>query len=311
VLPEIGQTGAPERFLIALAELGHFIRSTLPAFFIPPANLPVWIVLGLGIMRFRRRVGIAIVTISIGLLYALSLPVVGGMLIGSLERGQPAAQDGPAPGAIIILGADSEFSPDLEAKAVPGQLSLQRLAGAARLTRTTRLPVLITGGKLGRTQAPVADLMADLFLNAFGLPVAWRETEAENTCENARFSARVLRKAGVSSAFVVTHAWHMRRTILAFQRAGFPISPAPLHDDAWQSFSALDLLPRTSAWSHSYWAIHEWIGILAYRADACPAVSPEARQDAALPSVNMSLPVRMKLGEALPSSFESRQLTHQ
>lgn len=252
--------------MIAIAdELGHFIRLTLPVFVIPPASLPVWIMIGLGVMRYQRRIGSAIATICFVLLYVLSLPVVGGTLKDSLEESQPAAEGGAAPGAIIILGGDSDFLPDIEAKAVPGPLSLQRLAGAVRLTRITKLPVLITGGKLGATQAPVADLMADVFSNAFGLPVAWRETEAENTCENAYFSARILRQAGVSSAFVVTHAWHMRRTILAFQRAGFAITPAPLHSDMWKFPGIGDFLPGTSAWNDSYWAIHEWIGILADR----------------------------------------------
>jgi uncharacterized SAM-binding protein YcdF (DUF218 family) len=266
-------TPVRERPLIAIAdELGHFIRATLPVFFIPPTGLMFWMMLGLGIMRYRRRIGIALAAICFVLLYALSLPLVGSMLMASLEDPQPAVEEAPGPGAIIVLGADSAFSSDLAAQAVPGSLSLERLVGAARLTRMTKLPVLITGGRLGTTQAPVADLMADLFSDVFGLPVAWRETQAENTCENARFSVRILRQAGVSSAYVVTHAWHMRRTILAFQRAGFTIVPAPFHSDMGTSSGLTEFLPRASAWVHSYWAIHEWIGILAYRAGACPEV---------------------------------------
>jgi uncharacterized SAM-binding protein YcdF (DUF218 family) len=115
--------------------------------------------------------------------------------------------------------------------------------------------------------------MADFFWDGFGFAVKWRETEAENTCENARFSADILRQAGISSAFVVTHRWHMPRTILAFRRAGFLIIPVPLRSDMGEITGIADFLPHTSGWTHSYWAIHEWIGILGYSTGACPTVS--------------------------------------
>ena len=93
-----------------------------------------------------------------------------------------------------------ERTPDPLVKAEPGPLSLQRLAGAAIIVREKKLPVLITGARVGFGQPAVATLMADLFTDAFGLPVEWRETKAENTCENARYSAEILRKAGINSA---------------------------------------------------------------------------------------------------------------
>ena len=256
-----------------LHDFVHFVRSTVPFALVPPSGLIWWLILGLAVMRRRRRLGVAIIATSCALLYALSTPLVGGLLISSLEAAQPPAPNAGEPGAIIILGADGERTPDQLVKAEPGPLSLQRLAGAAIVVREKKLPVLITGGKVGTGQPAVADLMADLFRDAFDLPVAWRETRADNTCENARYSAEVLRKAGITSALVVTHAWHMPRTILAFQQAGFPIVPAPLHADTHEIRAVSDFLPHTSAWVRSFYALHEWIGLLAYRMGAC---SPSA-----------------------------------
>jgi uncharacterized SAM-binding protein YcdF (DUF218 family) len=254
-----------------LNDLGHFFRSTLPLLLVPPAGLIWWLLLGLVVMRRHRRLGIAIASAGLGTLYALSMPIVGGALIGSLEAIQPAVPGDRTPGAIIILGGDGERTPDPMVTAEPGPLSLQRLAGAAILERANNLPVLITGGKVGPDQPAVADLMADLFTQAFGLPVEWRETAAQNTCENARYSAEILRKAGISSAIVVTHAWHMPRAILAFRQAGYPIVPSPLHGDTHEIRGLSDLLPHTTAWVRSFYAIHEWIGLIAYRFGACPA----------------------------------------
>lgn len=256
-----------------LNDLSHFFRSVLPLVLVPPVGLMWWLLLGLGIMRRRRGLGIAVTGASLAVLYALSTPIVGGALISSLEVVQPAVPAGQEPGAIIILGADGERTPDPLVKAEPGPLSLQRLAGAAVIVRAKNMPVLITGGKVGDDQPAVADLMADLFAGAFGLPVEWRETSAENTCENARYSADILRKAGISSAIVVTHAWHMPRAILSFRRAGYPIMPAPLHGDAHEIRGLSDFLPHTTAWVRSFYALHEWIGLVAYRFGACSSAA--------------------------------------
>jgi uncharacterized SAM-binding protein YcdF (DUF218 family) len=146
-----------------LNDFVHFFRVTLPIIMVPPASL-IWIlILGLIIMRRRRRLGMAVVLIGVAGLYVLSMPIVGGELISSLEKRQPAAADVPEPGAIIILGADGERTPDPLVKAEPGPLSLQRLAGAAMIVREKKLPVLIAGGKVGEDEPTVSDLMADLF----------------------------------------------------------------------------------------------------------------------------------------------------
>ncbi len=245
----------------------------MPFSLVPPSGLIWWLLIGLVVLRRHRRLGLTIITASAILLYALSTPLMGGLLIGSLEA-QPVATHAGEPGAIIILGADGERTPDPLVRAEPGPLSLQRLAGAAIVVREKNLPVLITGGKVGVGQPAVADLMADLFKSAFDLPVEWRETKADNTCENARFSAEMLRKAGITSALVVTHAWHMPRAVLAFQRAGFAIVPAPLHADTLEIRSVSDFLPHTAAWVRSFYALHEWVGLIAYRMGACQATSP-------------------------------------
>src|SRR3569623_92490 len=109
----------------------HFFRSTVPFSLVPPSGLIWWLLIGLFIVRRRRRLGLAIIAVSAVLLYALATPLVGGMLISSLEAAQPPAPDAGEPGAIIILGGDGERTPDQLGRAEPGPLSLQRLAGAA------------------------------------------------------------------------------------------------------------------------------------------------------------------------------------
>src|SRR6201996_3869292 len=112
-----------------LQDTALFFRSTVPFSLVPQSGLIWWLLIGLLIMRRRRRLGLTIVAVSAILLYALSTPLMGGMLISSLEAAQPPAPDAGEPGAIIILGGDGERTPDQLVKAEPGPLSLHPLAG--------------------------------------------------------------------------------------------------------------------------------------------------------------------------------------
>jgi len=247
----------------------YILRMAAQAFLLPPAGFLWLTVIGMAIAPWRQRAGKIMAGLGVGALFILSMPIVSGLLIAGLEKKQVSTQDVPEPGAIIVLGGDADRTSDLLVKAEAGSLSMERLAGAAVLTRRTGLPVLITGGPLGEGEPPVADLMADMFGDAFGLPVAWRETVAENTCENAQFSAAILRKAGIKSAFVVTHAWHMPRAMLSFRRAGYPVIAAPLYGDQHKVRGISDFLPHAHAWMRSFYAIHEWVGLAAYRTGVC------------------------------------------
>jgi uncharacterized SAM-binding protein YcdF (DUF218 family) len=62
---------------------------------------------------------------------------------------------------------------------------------------------------------------------------------------------------------LVTQAFHMPRARLLFEAAGLQVVPAPAHfvSKTGGGFAASDLLPGASALHHSYYALHEWLGI--------------------------------------------------
>ena len=260
-----------------LDDLIQLIRTVTTVIITPPVGFLWLAILGLAIPpgRQRRRPGGLLLVLGLVGLYASSMPVVSHALLSGLEgpRNLPATEDAPTPGAIIVLGGDARLTLDAPG-AEPGSISTERLVGAARLVRNTGLPVLITGGSTGRALPPIADLMAASFDRDFGLPVKWHEERSESTCENAAFSAAILRDSGIQSAWVVTHSWHMRRALLSFERAGYLVRPAPLPADKYEFKSAYDLLPSITAWVRTYHAIHEWVGLLAYRIGACPRSHP-------------------------------------
>jgi uncharacterized SAM-binding protein YcdF (DUF218 family) len=249
--------------------LMQYVRTIVTAAATPPMGF-LWLVLiGLTVARARKWPRRLCVGLGLAGLYASGTPVVSHALISGLESAPPAPQETLDPAAIVILGGDGRLVESPPDGAEPGPLSLQRLSAGAALARRTGLPVLITGGSVGHGQPPVSDLMAESFIGEFRLPVAWREEASENTCENAAFSARILRRAGIGGAWVVTHAWHMKRTLLSFAQAGYPVRPAPLAAERYEVSGVLDFLPLMSGWNRSYYAFHEWIGLAAYRLGAC------------------------------------------
>ncbi len=194
-------------------------------------------------------------------LVVLGIPLVATGLLNSLAP--PPAAPGPQPGAIVILAADAirvGGPVDLE----PGLLTLDRLRAGAALQRRTGLPVLVSGGAFVQARTMLASMMASSLQDDFQVPVRWEEDRSADTWENAEFSAAMLRQAGITRVYLVTHAWHMRRSLLAFRRFGLDPVPAPVRPPYRPPFAWRQLAVSAAAWLNSYYALHEMVGLAYY-----------------------------------------------
>ncbi len=234
------------------------LRALLTALAVPPVNLLLPCLVGVLLLRWRRRMAIALLAGGLGGLLLLGLPIVSGTLIASLEGNLPLlAPSSAPPGAIIILSGDAVLNAGVQE---PGPLTLERERAGAALHRLTGLPILVTGGTVGDGDQTLAGLMTASLAADFGTSVRWIEPAAQNTAENARLSATILRAQGIGSILLVTHAWHMRRSLLAFAGTGLTVTAAPVRMDPAPKGRALDFVPRARSWQDSYYALHEWIG---------------------------------------------------
>jgi uncharacterized SAM-binding protein YcdF (DUF218 family) len=231
---------------------------------LPPLNLLTAAVAGA--LLGRRRVGRVLLAVGLAGLVILSLPIVSGSLLRLTELGlQSEPPPGAPPAAIVILSGDQQAARQAGATTWHvGALTLEREAAGAALARRTKLPVLVTGGAIHPWSPTLASLMVDSMDHDFGVPVRWQETRSQDTWDNARDTAAILRGAGITRVFVVTHAWHMRRALVAFRRAGMDPVPAPVLLDDVPQLHASAFLPSMHAWGESYFAIHELIGLAWY-----------------------------------------------
>lgn len=195
-------------------------------------------------------------------LLALATPIVANSLLASLAL-PPGREGAVSPGAIVVLGGDVDRLAG-EPQAATGRLSLDRVRAGAALQRQTGLPVLITGGIVNDLRVPVGSLMTQSMVVEFGVPVRWTETASLTTWENAALSAPMLKAAGIDRVYLVTHAWHMRRSVLAFAHFGIVAEPAPVRASPRPEWSVEGMLPEAGCWERSFWALHEWAGLLYY-----------------------------------------------
>lgn len=233
---------------------------------VPPLNLLPLGLAGLAASWRWPRLGRLAIAISLIGLTLFSLPVVSRLLIESLEWSLPRAPPDHPPAAIVILSADAGYGTNagFEKGLGIGAFTFERLRAGALLQRQTNLPVLVSGGELEPGAEPIAPQMARVLENEFGVPVRWIEAKSEDTWQNAQFSADLLHAAGIDSVYLVSHAWHLRRAAMAFSHFGIASTPAPLRYDRPPLFTFDEFMPHASAFLHSYYAMHEWIGCVYY-----------------------------------------------
>jgi len=240
-----------------------FLKGLLGNLLLPPTNGLLLLVLAA--LFHRRRWAFGLALCGGALLLAQSLPPVAGWLQRTLEeRAGGVLTDTRGAGAIVILGSGLNLdSPEYDGDTVTDR-SLIRARYGAVVARRSGLPVLVSGGTPRNALRSEADVIGDLLEKEFGVPVRWHEGDSLDTADNARFSAALLHPKGIRRIVLVTQAFHMPRARRLFEAAGFEVIPAPtdLASRQKQPRNLLDWLPRPRALMDSYYALHEWLGLL-------------------------------------------------
>lgn len=242
-----------------------FLKKLVSALLLPP--LGPLLLIAAGLLLLRRAPRTAKTLAWGGLLLALLLvtPISVTPLLRGLETASPLAEaELRQADAIVILGGGMrKHAPEFGGETV-NRLTLERLRYGARLARRSGLPVLVSGGAPTHSEAE-AVLMKAALEEDFRIPVRWAESRSRDTRENAEFSAAILLPAGVHRIVLVTHAAHMRRSVEAFERAGFQVIPAPTAylGGSGGSEEVLAEMPSMNTAYAGWYAVHEWLGLLA------------------------------------------------
>ncbi len=242
-----------------------YLKKLLSALFIPPFGLILLGLVGLWLARRHARLGRGIMAISLLGLAAMSISPLADALMHSLETLPPiSAQNLARAQAIVVLGGGiypdaPEYGGDTVSRA-----SLERVRYGAYLQQRTHLPILVTGGTVYGGK-PEGEAMKEAIVRDFHGEVRWVEDASRDTAENAAYSAKMLKAAGISRIALVSNAWHLPRAIELFRRQGLEVLPAPMGYTTTTASVFAQALPSADALVKSYIALHEWLGIFVQR----------------------------------------------
>ncbi len=233
------------------------LSSLIRIIVMPPTNLLLLMALGLLLQRRWPRAGRTLSWSAIAPLENLTTPLA--------DANTANAQ------AIVVLSAGMvDAAPEYGGMDAPDPVTLVRLQYGAYLQHRTGLPLLVSGGSAPSTQSSgsLGAMMARTLREDFRTPVTWIEDQSETTGQNAVYSARMLKAAGVKRVLLVTHAMHMPRSREAFAREGMDVVEAPTLFYSRARWSPTMLFPGASGLYRSYYACHEWVGLIWYRLQA-------------------------------------------
>jgi len=232
------------------------------ALILPPAG-PLFVAfLGLALLRRAPRTGRILAWIGCLTLLAFSLSPIAYLLAKPLENVPPLdLAEGCGGQAIVILGGGVRRNAPEYGGDTLARLTLERTRYGARVAKETGLPVLVSGGAPFGAVAE-AELMRTALAEEFGVSVTWVENRSRDTHENALYSARMLRTAGIKRIVLVTHSIDIRRARAEFEATGMQVVPAPTGLSTHGFASPLYLLPDMGALHTSHHAAYEWIAIL-------------------------------------------------
>lgn len=237
-------------------------KPILTALLLPPVPLFLMVLLGARLLLPSRGLGWLVILVSVALLWLSACGGTGQWLSRLLLQPPPAISapriaelkaqaQARLPVAIVVLGGGVEpYAPEY---ALSNLLypSVERLRYGLWLSRETGLPVAFSGGVGWGQKDSVAEaqVAARIAAQEFGRPLRWVEDTSRDTRENGANTVAMLKQAGIKHVLLVTHGWHMKRSVRAFERAAsgeMRIEAAPMGLAADGQTSALSWLPTSS-----------------------------------------------------------------
>lgn len=262
-------------------------KPVLTALLLPPASLIVLMLIGVRQILPRRVLGATLVLLSALAMWLTSTHGFARLLQTYVLRAPEAlgpidleqlqnevkthAKNGGKDGGIAVIVLGGGMKPRAPEYGVSDltPTSFERLRYGVWLSRTLNLPLGFSGG-LGWAQAnesPAEARIAERIVQQeYGRSLRWIEDQSRDTRENARRTAPLLKESGVRKVLLVTHGWHMRRAVRAFEEAlgaDVTVTAAPVGVFARRRMEATDWLPSTEGLQQNRIALRELLGLAA------------------------------------------------
>ena len=261
----------------------------LAALVLPPLGPLLLGAFGLFFAARGQRAGLSVAALALAMLWLLSCHGTAVWLAQALPQFSPASAQGLKTAqvqAIVVLGGGVRpVAPEYgEPQLSPA--TAERLRYGVHLARQTGLPLAFSGG-IGwaasgaqtHSEAEVAQHVAE---SESGVRFRWIETASRDTVENASILAPLLQQGGITRIALVTHAWHMPRSLANFDASGLHSTPAPMGFVLPVEHRVLEWLPSGLGLQTSRVVLREWLALATLRLSRALGREPAGHRDAAL-----------------------------
>jgi uncharacterized SAM-binding protein YcdF (DUF218 family) len=256
-----------------IADIAGQAKPILTTLLMPPAGGLFLILLGMVFavrknMRMRRF-GLAVQLFGVALLWVLSCNGaavwLGENLLPQVAVATADTLKARGVQAIVVLGGGTETNNVEYASAQLSPDSIGRARYGFQINKSLDLPMAFTGGAgwSGLNNAPSeAQVAQDWALAENKKAFRWLESNSRDTAQNARQTRALLLPNKIDRIALVTHAWHMPRSVLAFEKAGFTVIAAPMGFITTEENALNEWLPSASGMRKSRWVLREKLGLM-------------------------------------------------
>lgn len=242
-------------------------KKILTPFLLPPGIFIICLLFSGAWFLFKKKQKIGIFNIAIGcLMWLLSITPISNLMLRGLDSNLHFL-DNPKGDVIILLGGGGyDEAPDLSGVGVPYQSVQAGIITAVKLQKKVNVPIIVSGGKVfkfNKAEAPIMErFLMDLGISDDQIIL---EENSRDTFENAKYTKKVCEKFGFKNPILITSAYHMKRSVLSFRKAGLEVIPFPSIFPSWRGkqYHWNDYLPGN--FKQVSMAFREYLGIAYYR----------------------------------------------
>jgi len=241
-------------------------KKLITPFLLPPGIFILLLgAMGIWALRRKNRPAAFISCISAALIWVFSISPTADLLMGGLEKGLTIPTDYEADVILMLGGSLYAKSQDLSGRGAPGPGTMDRMVTAARLHRRLGIPIVVSGGRVLLTGAPIAHI-TKRFLTDLGVSpdAVILEDRSRDTYENAVYCKAICERYGFKKPLMVTSGYHVKRALLSFNKVGMAVVPVPCALTTWpgKKYGWQHCLPSAAALQTLATACHEWIGLV-------------------------------------------------
>lgn len=236
--------------------------------FFPPSIFIIILIPALYYVNRSRKKTAFLIGTAIVLIYLLSIEPVGTFILSPLENyAHPInMKEKHHEEYIVVLGGGViDSSPEENGKGSLPPEAMKRALYGIYLANTFKIPVIFSGGRVFKKEAESeADIALRLMKRYSADKIKLiKENSSRTTFENAQFIKNEFKPAKI---ILVTSAYHMKRALYAFSRAGIECTAAPTDYKLDNSgYDIMSFIPTVSTMDIVFRGLKEYAGILFYR----------------------------------------------